>query len=182
MEYNYIDVIIALILVYGIVKGGINGLIVELASLLALVLGVWGAIHFSDTVGEYLAQHLEWEEKYIALSAFIVTFLGIMIVVSYLGKALTSIASIIALGWLNKLLGALFAFLKYSFMLSIIAVIFLQINSQFNIVERKNLKESILFEDLAKFAPSIFPALQDLEIQEWWDKAYERIEDSIEEI
>lgn len=182
MEYNYIDVIIALILVYGIIRGAVNGLIVELASLLALILGVWGAIHFSDIVGQYLSQHVNWEEKYISLSSFVITFLGIMIAVSYLGRALTSVASVIALGWLNRLLGAAFGFLKYSFMLSIISVIFLQINSQFEIVERTILKESILFEDLARFAPKIIPSLQDFEIQEWWDKAYERIEDSIKEI
>lgn len=182
MEYNYIDVVIALILAYGVIRGGINGFIVEIASLLALILGVWGAIQFSDVVGEYLVQHVQLEEKYISLSSFIITFLGIVIAISYLGKALTSIASVIALGWLNRLLGALFGILKYGFMLSIVAVIFLQINSQFEIVEREKLKESILFEDVAKFAPTIIPALRDIEVQEWWDKAYERIEDSIEEI
>ena len=56
MEYNYIDLILGGILVYGAIKGLMKGLIVEIAGLMALVIGVWGAIHFSDVVGDYLVQ------------------------------------------------------------------------------------------------------------------------------
>ncbi|MCK5906820.1 MAG: CvpA family protein, partial [Flavobacteriales bacterium] len=48
MEYNYIDLVLGGILVYGAIKGLMKGLIVEIAGLLALIIGVWGAIHFSD--------------------------------------------------------------------------------------------------------------------------------------
>ena len=43
---NYIDIIILVIIGYGLVKGFINGLIIEVASVLALILGIWGAIRF----------------------------------------------------------------------------------------------------------------------------------------
>ena len=182
MEYNYIDLILGGILVYGAIKGLMKGLIVEIAGLLALVIGVWGAIHFSDVVGDYLGQKLDWNEKYISLSAFILTFIGIVMAISALGKALTSVASVIALGWLNKLFGAIFGLLKVGFTLSVILNILLQINTKFDFLEKKTLKESVVFEPLAEVAPTIFPMLKDLEIQKWWEKAYDKVEDTVDTV
>ena len=181
MEYNYIDLVLGGILVYGAIKGLMKGLIVEIAGLLALIVGVWGAIHFSDVVGEFLSAKFDWNEKYISLSAFIITFLGIVIAISTLGKALTSVASVIALGWINKLFGAVFGLLKVGFILSILLNILLQINSKFDFLDKKTLKESVLFEPVIEAAPTVFPMLKDLEIQKWWEKAYDTVEDSVKE-
>jgi len=181
MEYNYIDLILGGILVYGAIKGLMKGLIVEIAGLLALILGVWGAIHFSDVVGDFLSSKFDWNEKYISLSAFIITFLGIIIAISTLGKALTSVASVIALGWLNKLFGAIFGLLKIGFMLSVLLNILLQINTKLDFLEKKVLKESVLFEPVADVAPTVFPMLKNLEIQKWWEKAYDQVEDVVKE-
>ena len=179
MEYNYIDLVLGGILVYGAIKGLMKGLIVEIAGLLALIIGVWGAIHFSEIVGEFLSAKFDWDEKYISLSAFIITFLGIVIAISTLGKALTSVASVIALGWLNKLFGAVFGLTKFAFMLSVILMILMQVNSKFDFMDKKTIKESILFEDVSKIAPAILPMLNDIDVQNWWDKAYEKAEDVV---
>jgi membrane protein required for colicin V production len=44
---NYIDIIIGIVLIVSAISGFRKGLIVEVASLAALILGIWGAIHFS---------------------------------------------------------------------------------------------------------------------------------------
>ncbi|MBE0678885.1 MAG: CvpA family protein, partial [Bacteroidales bacterium] len=44
---NWIDLIILAILAFGLIQGFIDGLIIEIAELAALVLGIYGAIHFS---------------------------------------------------------------------------------------------------------------------------------------
>lgn len=179
MEYNYIDLVLGGILVYGAIKGLMKGFIVEIAGLLALIVGVWGAVHFSDVVGEFLSDKFDWNQNYISLSAFIITFLGIVIAISTLGKALTSVASVIALGWLNKLFGAIFGFAKVAFMLSVVLTILMHINNKFDFMNKTTIKESILFENVSKIAPSILPMLNDVDIQNWWDKAYEKAEDAV---
>ena len=179
MEYNYIDLVLGGILVYGAIKGLMKGFIVEIAGLLALVIGVWGAIHFSDIVGQYLSSVLDWETQYITLTSFIITFIGIVIAISTIGKALTSVASIIALGWLNKLLGATFGFLKFAFILSVILTIVMSVNSKFEFIEKETIKKSILFEHVATIAPAILPMISDIEIQSWLDKTYDNVEDKV---
>ncbi len=180
MEYNYLDLILGSILVYGAVRGLMKGLIIEIAGLLALIIGVWGAIHFSYLVGEFLSEKIDWNEQYISLSAFIITFLGIVVAISTIGKALTSVASIIALGWLNKLFGAVFGLTKFAFMLSVILMVVIQINNKLDFIEKNTLKESILFEGVSKIAPAILPMINSFDVQDWWDNAYDKAEDAIE--
>ena len=45
---NYLDIIIAVPLLYGLIKGFSNGLVKEVTSLLALFIGVYVAINFSE--------------------------------------------------------------------------------------------------------------------------------------
>ena len=43
---NYIDIIIIAILIWSVFRGFKNGLFIEIASIAALVFGIWGAIRF----------------------------------------------------------------------------------------------------------------------------------------
>ena len=79
---NYLDIILGILLLYGLVKGFMKGLFVELASLIAIVAAIYGATHFSDYIGNHLAKSVSWEPQYIKLTAFALTFIGILIVVS----------------------------------------------------------------------------------------------------
>ena len=60
---NTFDIIIAVLLLFGFIRGLFKGLFVEVASLAALIGGVYGAIHFSETVGTYLKTYVDWEEN-----------------------------------------------------------------------------------------------------------------------
>ncbi|MCK5824167.1 MAG: CvpA family protein [Ichthyobacteriaceae bacterium] len=178
MELNYIDLFIGGLLIYGLVKGLLKGFLVEIASLLALVLGIYGAIEFSDIVGAFLSDKFNWDSASISLIAFGITFFGIMIVVSMIGKALTSVASVIALGWLNKLLGAVFGTIKMAFIVSVILSVFVQVNETFNFIEEKTLKESILFEQISTLSNNTLPMLKDHNMKEWWDDTTDKVMDN----
>jgi len=45
---NVLDIILGALLLFGLVRGFMKGLFVEVASLVALIAGVYGAIHFSS--------------------------------------------------------------------------------------------------------------------------------------
>ena len=89
-----------------------KGFFVEIASLIALIGGIYGAIYFSYFASDFLKDYVEWSENYIALTAFAVTFIAIVVAVSSLGKVFTKMANFVALGMINKLLGGVFALLK----------------------------------------------------------------------
>ncbi|CAM1358944.1 Membrane protein required for colicin V production [Tenacibaculum sediminilitoris] len=156
---NTFDIIIAALLLFGFVRGIMKGLFVEVASLVALVAGVYGAIHFSYFIGDWLKDSITWDEKYISLAAFAGTFVVIIVVVALLGKILTKIADFASLGVLNKILGGVFGALKIGLILSVIFIFFGKMNDTIPFVKQENLDESILFKPVKKIAPTIFPSI-----------------------
>ena len=87
-----IDIVLGALILFGLIRGLFKGLFVELASVIALVAGVYGAIHFSYFVANFLETKTEWDEKTINITAFAITFVVIILLISLAGKALTKLA------------------------------------------------------------------------------------------
>ncbi len=156
---NTFDIIIAALLLFGFVRGLMKGLFVEIASLVALIAGVYGAIHFSYFIGDWLKDSVTWDEKYISLAAFAGTFVVIIIVIALLGKLLTKIADFASLGILNKILGGAFGALKIGLILSVIFIFFGKMNDTIPFVKQESLDDSVLYKPVKKIAPTIFPTI-----------------------
>ena len=156
---NIFDIIIAALLLFGFVRGLMKGLFVEVASLVALVGGVYGAIHFSYFIGNFLKESVSWKEEYITLAAFAATFVVIIIVIALVGKMLTKLADFAALGIINKILGGVFGALKIGLILSVIFIFFGKMNDTIPFIKKETLDESILYEPVRKIAPIIFPSI-----------------------
>jgi membrane protein required for colicin V production len=156
---NVFDIVIAALLLFGLIKGLIKGFFVEVAAVLALILGVFGAIHFSYFVGDFLKNSVSWDEKYISLAAFAGTFILIVIAMSFLGKLLTKLASLAALGIINRILGGAFGTLKTGIILSVVFVFFGKINSTIPFVKKEILENSVLYKPVKNIVPLLFPSI-----------------------
>ena len=156
---NTFDIIITILLLFGFVRGLMKGLFVEVASLAALVAGVYGAIHFSHFIGDWLKNSVDWDEKYISLAAFAGTFIIILLVISLAGKLLTKIADFASLGILNKLLGGVFGALKIGLILSVVFIFFGKMNDTIPFLKQETLDKSILYKPVKKIAPIVFPSI-----------------------
>jgi len=156
---SIIDIVLGALLLFGLIRGAMKGLFVEIASLVALVLGVYGAIHFSGFAAEFLESKVDWNEKTINIVAFATTFVIIVLVISLAGKALTKLADFAALGILNKLLGGVFGALKIGLILSVLLIVFNKMNNTLPFMEKEDLEGSMLYEPVKSIAPLIFPIL-----------------------
>ena len=154
---NTFDIIIAALLLFGFIRGLFKGLFVEIASLIALIAGVYGAIHFSYFVGDFLADRVAWEERYITIVSFAITFAIIVLTIGLLGKLFTKIADFASLGMVNKILGGIFGALKIGFILSIVLIVFTKLNNTIPLISEDQKEESILYEPVKNFAPTFFP-------------------------
>jgi len=154
---SVLDIILSVLLLFGLVRGFMKGLFVEVASLVGLIAGVYGAIHFSYYAANFLESKVSWDEKYINIVAFAITFVLIILIISLAGKALTKLADFAALGIINKLLGGVFGALKIGLILSIVLMIFSRMNKSIPFVSEAELKSSILYEPVKTIAPLIFP-------------------------
>ena len=156
---NVLDIVLGSLLLLGLVRGLMNGLFVEVASIAALIIGVYGAMHFSDFAASFLENRVDWDEKYINITAFAITFIVIIVVIALAGKALTKLADFASLGILNKLLGGLFGALKIGLILSVVLIIFTKMNSNIPLIENHEIEDSLLYKPVKSLAPIVFPSI-----------------------
>jgi len=126
---SVLDIALLVLLILGLARGFSRGFFVELASLIALIAGVYGAFHFSNFAASFLKDRVDWNENSVNIMAFVITFVVIVLAISLAGKALTKIADFAMLGLLNKILGAIFGGLKVAFMLSVILIVIDKMNA-----------------------------------------------------
>ena len=79
---GFLDIILGVLLAIAMFKGIKNGLFVELASLVSLLLGIYAAVKFSNFMKEFLAGFVKWNPNTIQVVAFILTFILVVIAVS----------------------------------------------------------------------------------------------------
>lgn len=156
---SVIDIVLGALILFGLIRGLMKGLFVEVASLVALIAGVYGAIHFGNFAGDLLQSRVDWDEKTINIVAFAITFVIIVLTIALAGKALTKLADFAALGALNKLLGAAFGALKIGLILSVILIVFDKMNRTIPFAEEEDLEASVLYEPVKSLAPMIFPTI-----------------------
>lgn len=156
---NYFDYLILAPVIYGLYRGFTKGLILELASLVSLIAGIYGAIHFSSLMFEYLSTYIELELAYLQLASYGLTFILIVMVVTLSGKVLTLLVKMVALGLVNRLMGALFGSLKSLLILSVLLLFFDRINRQFSVVSTKVLESSILYSPILQKSNEVYPNL-----------------------
>lgn len=156
---NVLDIIILALLLFGLINGFRNGFFVEVASLVALVAGIYGAIHFSNYAADFLMDKVDWNEKAVNITAFAITFIVIVLVIALAGKALTKLADFAALGILNKLLGGIFGLLKMIVILSVVMIIFDSLNKTLPFTDKEDLEDSMLYSPIKSLVPSIFPII-----------------------
>ena len=173
---NSLDYILLIPLLYGLYRGFTKGLIIELASLLALTLGIYGALHFSSFTFEFLSDYVEIKTVYLQLASYGLTFLIIVMVISLTGKALTMLIKLVALGFINRMMGAIFGSIKVLLILSVFILFFDRFNKQFGMVKDEVLNASLMYNPIRIQAEQFYPnILEQFEIQK------ESIENLIED-
>ena len=167
---NFIDLIFIVLLLWSAYRGFAKGFILQLSTLAALLLGILGAIEFSDLTARILTNNFNVSSNYLNIIAFAVTFIIIVIAVHLLAKVIEKLIQAIALGFINRILGILFGVVKTAFIISIILVLVNKANNKYNFLPRKNINNSYLYQPLSDFAPMIFPYLNFDELKDELDK------------
>lgn len=157
-----LDIVFGCFLLYAIYNGLKNGLFVELASFVSLLVGVFVAIKFSGFMRSLIENNVSWSPKTISVISFGLTFLVVVISIHLLAKVFTGVASFAYLGWLNKLAGAGFSVLKTIVALSIVISLFQKVNVNNLLIEKKTLNESLFYNPILQVSEFIFPSLEKL--------------------
>ena len=181
---HYLDILIAIPLLWAAYRGFKKGLVIELAGLAALILGIYCALKFSDFIADFIVEQWAYEGKYLPIIAFALTFLLVVLLVHLLGKAIEKVLDIVALGTANKLAGATFNILKVAIILSVGIWFYAKWIPEVESAEtppssteeeKEEANESVLYPPLKALAPLIIPPLME---SKWVDQIRETVSPS----
>jgi membrane protein required for colicin V production len=156
---NWIDAVIVVILILAMINGFINGFVKEVASLAALILGIWGAIKFSTYTAAKLYDYFDMTGKYVGLISFIVTFLVIVVIIHFIGILADKVVDAVSLSFVNRLLGIAFGLLKSVLIMSVFFVILNVIDAKRSFLPKGLIEKSIFYNPISDIAPALFPII-----------------------
>ena len=182
---NWLDIVLAVPLVWGLYKGFSSGLIMEITRIIALIAGVYLSVRFAQELSEYLYSNTDLTTEFLPIISFAIIFIGVVILVHLFAKAIEKLAKAVALNWANKAAGAAFGAFRMAFMLSVIIMLFtrFELLSSFNKSETAN--SAFLYEPVTQLAPFIIPILEDVDkdsILDKVDRKVDRARDAIRDI
>ena len=115
---NTLDLLLLIPIIIGAVGGFRKGFIIGVVSLLALILGVFGGFYFLNWGVSILINEFGLTGKILPIMAFLIIFIGIIIIVNFIGKILKKFVQMILLGGVDKIAGALIGALMWTFFVS----------------------------------------------------------------
>lgn len=157
---SFLDIILFLALAYGAWKGFRKGLIIELATLAAFILGIWAGINFSDWTANGINDATGWNSDYLPVVAFTVTFLAVGAGVYFGGKALEKVINLAALKPLNKVAGLMFGLGKVLFIASVSLVILESYDEKGEFIKPEWKEESTLYHPVKDLSLATIPDLK----------------------
>jgi membrane protein required for colicin V production len=141
------------------VNGFTNGLVKEVASLAALILGIWGAIRFSSFTAGKMYDYFDMTGQYVGIIAFLVTFGIIVVMVHFIGIVADKILHAVALSFVNRLLGIVFGVFKSVLIMSVFFVILNAIDARRPFLPKETIEGSKFYNPISDIAPAIFPII-----------------------
>jgi membrane protein required for colicin V production len=158
---NFIDIILLVPIIYAAWKGFKHGLIIEIFTLLALFVGVYAGIHFSDMTAGFLRKSLGLTSNYVPVIAFTVTFLGIGAMVYFLGKTIERLIKVTQLTPINKLAGVFFSVLKYVYIVSTLLVLIESYDEKIGFFPSKLKESSLLYHPVMQVSKTSIPGMKE---------------------
>ena len=159
---NIIDIILLICFIPAIVQGIRKGFISQIISIVSLVLGIWMSARFASAVSSWLSQWITASGQVLEIVAFALILILVFLALGALGKVLEATIRLVMLGWLNRLLGVVFALLKTVLIVGLVIMAFSSLNDTFLLVKSETLSQSVLYSPLKNTANDVFPYLRDI--------------------
>ena len=161
-----LDIILLVLFIPGIIHGLVKGLITQVVSLVSVFVGAIVAGRFAPDLTQVAMLQFGSEERVTYILCFIVIFLACALVMALVGHLITKLFKIATLGWLNRLLGAVFSVFTTALILGLLISAFEGLNTNWQIVEPEKLEGYRVYPILRDFSSKILPQLK-LFFSEW---------------
>jgi membrane protein required for colicin V production len=174
---NLLDLIFIIIIGFSAIYGLFKGLVKEVVSLLAVIIGLIGASRLYQGISPVLA-NLGFGDQAAKILTFFILFIVIFIAIVLVGRLIHKLVHAILLGWLNRLGGIGFGLLRGIIISAIIIMILtITLSEKAPILTQSKLTPHIM--SVSKVLLSLVPENlqnrfmeQEKKLREFWEKKF----------
>ncbi|MDD2622201.1 MAG: CvpA family protein [Bacteroidales bacterium] len=152
-----IDFIIIIAMVWFAFKGIKKGLMYEVLSILALIIGAWGAFTFSNIIEGFIGK----QSEIMHLVAWAVTFILIVAGIFIIGTMLKACMSIIIPDIIDKIAGLLFGAFKVMFFFGIIFYYINSVDVYEKLISSQAKEDIIMYKPTYNIAVWVLPKVKE---------------------
>ncbi len=116
---NAFDIIVVVVLAYSLIRGIFRGLVKEVSSIVGVLGGFFAAYSFYGVAARFLTGFVS-SPAYRNILAFLAIFCAVVVVVNLLAIVIKYLMKIVFLGWLDRIGGLGFGFLKGVLIVSVL--------------------------------------------------------------
>lgn len=160
-----LDILFAIVIVLGLLRGTNSGLIIGLFSLVAVIIGLAAALKLSAVVAGKIGKAVKVSEEWLPFLSFFLVFLAVVLLIRLGARALEKTAETFMLGWVNKLGGAVFFMAIYTIVFSVL----LFYAEQMQWIPAETIRLSVTYDYVQPWGPktinglgSLLPFFKDL--------------------
>ncbi|MBP5689608.1 MAG: CvpA family protein [Bacteroidales bacterium] len=154
---NFIDIIIILLMLPLVIHGLSKGFISQAVGLITMIAGTILSWWVTKAIGGDIATLAGISVPAANAITFTVVFLILAIILALIGKIIRSIIRLVLLGWLDRTLGAVFAFATSVLVIGLLLIVVNALNETMLLFDRSLLEESYLYPRLTGAVRYFFP-------------------------
>ena len=119
---NMLDIFFAVVLVLGLIRGLMVGLVRQVASVAGLVVGGYVAYFYYPEISSFLAGWIQ-KTTYRDVISFILIFISVYLIIMMAAYLVQFLMKISMTGWLNRLLGMVLGLLKGAIICALVLIV-----------------------------------------------------------
>lgn len=119
---NLLDILFSVILIFGLIRGLMVGLVRQVASIAGLVVGGYVAYFYYPEISSFLATWIQ-KATYRNVISFILVFISVYLIIVMVAHLLQFLIKISMTGWLNRLLGMALGLLKGAIICALVLIV-----------------------------------------------------------
>ena len=153
MPLNYLDYIVLAILAIFAIRGYLKGFIIGLATVAALVLGIYAAMHFSGFLDTLLIEKMNASQKWVPVLSYTLTFLLVVLGVMLVAKVTEKFVDMVGMGFFNHLGGALLGVVKGAILAGLLFFILTAVDTEGKFISEKDRQGSFFCRKVTEILP-----------------------------
>lgn len=150
---NWLDIILAIILVIAAVGGLRSGLISQAFGIAGLLLGIWLGYRFSARLAVWFDMAAGWAN----FVSFIVILVAVILVSWLVGSLVRKVFRMTGFGILDNIGGLILGVVKVGLIMSLLLNLFVKFNDEVKAVNPRVFRESAIYPPLKKMSDKVFP-------------------------